>query len=410
MARGLAAVLTLAALVACDSGSADEGETEMGSTGGSGSTATQGPGEGATTNSPPSTSGPADSTGAGPQTSSDDGSTSDDPPDTETTIGEPDGVPVVVSLAHGGQTARSCDGGQTWSDFHEFGIQDDHSDYAAFGGLTFGNGAFVAATGWGASGRILRSTDGVTWEDLPDDAFVTPKGVARPSNGASGVEFVGDGFVLFAGSHMWRSDDGSTWTAESPETLSYSGHFREVEYLAEPGLLLIAMESYEVQQSWTIQVSADGGATWQTGTGATAECVGYVQHVGGFAAHDGRILIGGGAGPTCVSDDGGLTWIGAGNLGSEIADVASYDGGFVGLVQSGEVFASADGQAWTPLGNSGLDGGRLGWHPELGFFGEGGAVYAHSPDGATWTDAASQPPKGYIHVREFAVGGLPSCP
>lgn len=382
----------------------------MGSTGGSGSTATQGPGEGATTNSPPSTSGPADSTGAGPQTSSDDGSTSDDPPDTETTIGEPDGVPVVVSLAHGGQTARSCDGGQTWSDFHEFGIQDDHSDYAAFGGLTFGNGAFVAATGWGASGRILRSTDGVTWEDLPDDAFVTPKGVARPSNGASGVEFVGDGFVLFAGSHMWRSDDGSTWTAESPETLSYSGHFREVEYLAEPGLLLIAMESYEVQQSWTIQVSADGGATWQTGTGATAECVGYVQHVGGFAAHDGRILIGGGAGPTCVSDDGGLTWIGAGNLGSEIADVASYDGGFVGLVQSGEVFASADGQAWTPLGNSGLDGGRLGWHPELGFFGEGGAVYAHSPDGATWTDAASQPPKGYIHVREFAVGGLPSCP
>lgn len=409
MARGVVALAVLC-VVACDSGSADEGETDAGSTGGSSSITTESSGGGPTTNSQPGTSGQDNSTGAGPQTSSDEGSTSDVPPDTESTTGEPDGVPVVVSLAHGGQTARSCDGGQSWGDFHEFGIQDDHSDYAAFGGLTFGNGAFVAATGWGASGRILRSTDGVTWDDLPDDAFVTPEGVARPSNGASGVEFVGDEFVLFAGSYLWRSADGSEWTAETPETLSYSGHFREVEYLPESGLLLIATEEYEAQQSWTIQVSGDGGATWQTGTGATAACVGYVQHVGGFTEHDGRLLISGGTGPTCVSDDGGLTWQEAGDVGSEIADVASYGGGFVALVQSGEVFASADGQAWAPLGNAGLDGGRLGWHPELGFFGEGGAVYAYSPDGATWTDAASQPPEGYVHVREFAVGRLPSCP
>lgn len=411
MARGVA-VLALAALVACDSGSAGDGDTEEGTTGSPGTSAGEDSSEGPSTTPQSTTSGQDEATGVASQTSSDDGSTSDEPTetDTEASTGEPGGVPVVVSLAHGGQTARSCDGGQSWSDFHEFGIQDDHSDYAAFGGLTFGNGAFVAATGWGASGRILRSTDGVNWEDLPDDAFVTPEGVARPSNGASGVEFVGDEFVLFAGSYLWRSDDGSTWTAETPPTLSYSGHFREVEYLPEPGLLLIATEEYEAQQSWTIQVSDDGGATWQTGTGATAECVGYVQHVGGFAAHDGRLLIGGGTGPTCVSDDGGLTWGGAGDVGSEIADVASYDDGFVVLVQSGEVFASGDGQSWTPLGDAGLDGGRLGWEPDLGFFGEGGAVYAHSPDGAVWTDAASQPPEGYIHVREFAVGRLEACP
>lgn len=410
MARGLG-VLVLA-LVACDSSSPDGGETESGSTGGPSTATASGSSDGPSATSQPSTSGQDDSTSGEPQTSSDDGSTSDESSDTEgsTTEQPVEGVPVVVSVAHGGQTARSCDGGQSWTDFHEFGIQDDHSDYAAFGGMTFGNGAFVAATGWGASGRILRSTDAVNWEDLPDEAFMTAKGPARPSNGASGVEFVGDSFVLFAGANLWRSDDGSTWTAESPETLLYSGQFREVEYLDEPGLLLIATEEYDAQQSWTIQVSADGGATWETGTGATAACVGYVQHVGGFAAHDGRLLIGGGAGPTCVSDDGGRTWVEAGDVGSEIADVASYDGGFVVLVQSGDVFTSADGESWTMLGNAGLDGGRLGWDPELGFFGEGGAVYAHSPDGVTWTNATSVTPEGYVHVREFAVGRLDSCP
>lgn len=407
MARSVGA-LVLVALVACDSGSADAGGTEAGSTS-AGSTGNEASTLGPATTSQPSTSGPGESSGVGPQGSSE-GSTSEDPPDTESSTGEPEGVPVVVSLAHGGQTARSCDGGQTWTDFHEFGIQDDHSDYAAFGGLTYGNGAFVAATGWGAAGRILRSTDGVTWEDLPDDAFVTPDGVERPSNGASGVEFVEDGFVLFAGSYLWRSDDGSTWTGEVPETLAYSGQFREVEYLPEPGLLLIATEAYDAQGSWTIQVSADGGESWQSGTGATAGCGGYVQHVGGFAAFDGLLLLGGGTGPTCVSGDGGLTWEEAGDVGSEIADVGSYDGGFVVLVQSGELLASADGQAWVPLGNTGLNGGRFAWDPELGFFGEGGAVYAHSPGGATWTDAISQPPEGYIQVREFAVGRLESCP
>lgn len=409
MARGLAASVLVLSLVACDSGSSSEGETDAGSSGSPSTTASGGSGDGPTTTPQSSTSGEDDSSSVGPQTDSS-GSTSEDPSDTESSTGEPEGVPVVVSLAHGGQTARSCDGGQTWTDFHEFGIQDDHSDYAAFGGLTYGNGAFVAATGWGAAGRILRSTDGITWEDLPDDAFVTPEGVERPGNGASGVEFVGDGFVLFAGAYLWRSEDGSQWTAESSETLAYSGHFREVEYLPEPGLLLIATEEYDAQGLWTIQVSADGGESWQSGTGATAACVGYVQHVGGFAASDGRLLLGGGAGPTCVSGDGGLTWEEAGDVGSEIADVASYDGGFIVLVQSGDVFASADGESWAPLGNAGLDGGRLGWEPELGFFGEGGAVYAHSPDGATWTRTISEVPEGYVHVREFAVGRLDSCP
>ena len=199
------------------------------------------------------------------------------------------------------------------------------------------------------------------------------------------------------------------WTAESPPTLAHSGHFREVEYLPGPGLLLLATEDYDTQGSWTIQVSDDGGATWQAGTGVTAACGGYVQHVGGFAASAGRLLLGGGTGPTCVSDDDGRTWTEAGNVGAEIADIASYDGGFVVLAQSGAVSVSADGQRWTAIGDAPLNGGRLAWHAELGFFGEGGAVYAHSWDGASWSPSPSQPPEGYVHVREFALGRLPSC-
>ena len=317
---------------------------------------------------------------------------------------------MVVSVAHGGQTARSCDGGRTWSDFHAFGIQDDHSDYAAFGGITYGNGAWVAATGWGASGRILRSTDGVTWEDLPDEAFNTADGPQRPSNGASGVEFVGDGFVLFAGGELWRSDDGSSWSVDTPPSLAFDGQFREVEYLPEADLLLVAAEDYDVPGSWTIKVSADGGATWQIGSGATAACVGYVQHDGGFASYEGRLLLAGGEGPTCISDDGGLTWTEGGNVGSSIADVKAFESGFVVLAQSGELFSSADGQQWSSLANAGLAEARIDWHPELGFFGEGSGVYAYSADGTRWANAGTMSPEGYAGVREFAVGRLDACP
>ncbi len=408
MARGV--VLFLAGiLVACDAGSRDGGETDGGSTDGSTSVGSEGSDDGPSTTPPSSTSGQDDSTGDGPSTSTGESSATDGSGESGGGTGEPEGVPVVVSLAHGGQTARSCDGGQTWSDFHQFGIQDDHSDYAAFGGLTFGNGAFVAATGWGADGRILRSSDGVSWEDLPDEAFVTAEGVQRPANGASGVEFVGSGFVLFAGPHMWRSEDGSSWTADTPETLQFSGHFREVEYLPGPDLLLIATEDYE-SQAWSVQVSGDGGATWQMGTGATSACVGYVQHDGGFAAYGDLLLLAGGVGPTCISDDGGLTWSEAGNVGADIADVESYDGGFAVLAQSGDVFVSADGQSWMLQGSSALDGGRFAWHEGLGFFGEGNGVYTHSADGAQWSAAGTMPPKGYAEVREFAVGYLATCP
>ena len=407
MARSVVLLSTLL-LVACDNGSSG-GETD-GSTGGTGSSGDVNPTEpGTSTTGSPSTTDPTTAT-----TDPSGGTTSVDPSAGDesgsSSGGEPEGVPVIVSLAHGGQTARSCDGGRTWTDFHEFGIQDDHSDYAAFGGITFGNGAFVAATGWGASGRILRSTDGVTWEDLPDDAFVTDEGVQRPANGASGVEFVGDGFVLFAGPHMWRSDDGSSWTAATPDSLAFSGHFREVEYLPGPDLLFIATEDYDTQMSWTVQVSGDGGETWQSGSGATAACVGYVQHDGGFAAHDGRVLLAGGSGPTCVSDDGGLTWSEAGDVGTDIADVKAYADGFVVLAQSGDVFTSPDGQQWSPLGSSGLDGGRMNWHAALGFFGEGNGQYLYSDDGAQWSSAETTTPEGYRDVREFAVGWLDSCP
>ena len=407
MARGLIVLITLLGLtgVACDGG---ESAGEPGGSESSNSAAGDSTGGSSTTGGEGSSRSSSGSTTDTPEgSSSEDTSTSGD---SSSTGGAPQGVPVIVSVAHGGQTARSCDGGRTWTDFHAYGIQDDHSDYAAFGGIAHGNGVWIAATGWGASGRILRSIDGVNWEDLADDAFVTADGPQRPTNGASGVEFVGDGFVLFAGADLWRSEDGTTWMPDTPASLGFHGHFREVEYLHELGLLLIATEAYEVQGSWTVQVSDDGGASWQVGTGVTSACVGYVQHDGGFAAHDGRLLIAGGTGPTCVSDDGGLSWVEAGDVGSDIADAKAFDGGFVVLAQSGDVFVSEDAEQWSPLGTSGLTGGRIGWHPELGFFGEGNGVYATSPNGTRWTDAETPPPRGYAEVREFAVGRLDACP
>ncbi|MEM6294869.1 MAG: hypothetical protein AAGA54_26595 [Myxococcota bacterium] len=390
MARSLTLCL-LGALVACDAADGGSLETDDGtstSTGAVSSSSSTDPGitGGSTSNPAPET------TGGG-----EDGSTSAH----GSTGSPPEGVPVIVSIAHGGQTARSCDGGQSWHDFNAFGIQDDHSDYAAFGGITFGNGAFVAATGWGADARVLRSTDGITWEDLPDEAFISETG-GRPSNGASGVEFVGGDFVLFAGGGLWRSPDGTTWTRSTTDNLDAAGNIREVEYLPSLDRLVVVMEGWDAT-GWVVQTSDDGGHTWSVGTGATAACIGFVQHNGGLAAHDGRILLAGGDGPVCVSDDGGLTWSEAGTLGAGVADVGSSPEGFFALTWSGELRHSEDGLTWSTSGSTGLAEGRLDWHEAFGFFGEGPG-YVHSSDGVSWAPSRTTPPSGFGGVREFSAG------
>lgn len=354
------------------------------------------------------TAGPSSTSDAGDgSTDGDDGpgvGSGDDDADDDSSTGDPpaaDTVPVVVSVAHGGQTAMSCDRGRTWLDFHDFGPQDDHSDYAAFGGITFGNGAFVAATGWGAPGHVLRSTDGVNWEDLPDAAFINERGAVERPNSAAGVEFTGDRFLMFSGG-IWESDDGLSWRRNTPESFVLGGHLREIEYLAEPDLLLIAVET---DSAFEIEISADGGMTWAIGTGVTTACVGWIQHVGGFAHHDGRLMIGGGDGPTCISDDAGLTWSVGPDSEMSISDLKSDADGFVVVGEDGTVKHSADGSGWTTVGNTGLDGGRVGWHATTGYIGaDVGYRYADTLD--TWAAATATVPDGFGGIREFAFGTI----
>lgn len=390
-------------------------EEEGGTTGGGPSSATsdsEDPSAASMTSADDSTSGSSTTSTTGTSvtstTSSDEsGSSSDDSTSTGPDVSQ---TSVVVSVAHGGQTARSCDGGRTWSDFHDFGPQDDHSDYAAFGGITFGQGVFVAATGWGAPGHILLSEDGQTWEDLSDDAFTNADGsVERPAY-ASGVEFAGDHFVLFANG-VWFSDDGRAWERQEIPSLEFSGHFREVEYLAEPGLLLVAVQ-HDGDPAWRIQRSSDGGRNWSWGDGVNPDCMGYVQHVGGFAYLGGRLIVGGGGGATCISDDDGVTWTASDDVGVAFADLKADDQQFLALGEDGMLRTSVDGFGWLELGQTGLDGGRIDWSAELGYFG-GSSSYVYADDASAWADAAGAPPEGFGGLREFAIGAIEddlACP
>lgn len=342
---------------------------------------------------------------------SESGDETPDPGDSTGDLPPDDMVAAVVSVAHGGQTAMSCDRGRTWHGFHDFGPQDDHSEYAAFAGVTYGNGAFVAATGWGAPGHILRSADGLTWDDRPDDAFTNELGETERPNSAAGIEFNGESFVMFSAG-LWWSDDGLQWHKDTPPSFALGGFMRAVEYLPVPDLMLVALQNDEGEALYGVGVSADGGQTWTQGTGITEGCFGYVQHVGGFVHHDGRLMLAGGTGPTCVSDDGGLTWSPGADAEVFIADLKGSDAGFVVLAEDGSLRQSTDGMAWTTVAQTGLDAGRIAWQASTGYVGAD-VGYRYAEDIGSWVPARAATPEGFGGIREFAFGTVPPtrvCP
>lgn len=236
-------------------------------------------------------------------------------------------APAFVVVGHGGRILVSKDDAKTWTQAFYGAPGADHGVWATRT-MTYGDGLFVVAVGWGAPTSWLASDDGVNWRHLTGGATVLPeaKGNPRIMPGTWGLAagkgtIVGTGYMsmaatpdggkTFAGFTMWgafkddprgkfqthhldpvycgdasgrflalgtnrgeagpkfghlfASDDlGKTWKWLEPKGLEAST--ARGTLVVKSGLLL--MTDAEAANAWT---SSDAGETWQGpfATGAT---------------------------------------------------------------------------------------------------------------------------------------------
>lgn len=228
-------------------------------------------------------------------------------------------VPAFVVCGHGGRILLSKDDGKTWTQTFFGHPSGDHGVWATRA-MTYGDGLFVVAFGWGAPTSWIASDDGVNWRHLTNGSTVLPeaKGNPRVMPGTWGLAagkgtIVGSGYMTmaatsdggkaFAGFTMWgafkddprgklvthhldpaycgdasgrflalgtnrgetgpkfghlfASDDlGKTWQWLAPKGLEASTGRGTL--LAKSGLLL--MTDAEAANAWT---SRDDGETWE---------------------------------------------------------------------------------------------------------------------------------------------------
>ncbi|MEM7151205.1 MAG: sialidase family protein [Myxococcota bacterium] len=344
------------------------------------------------------------STGGEPTASTDDDDGSDEGSDETAEPPPVDPDPVFVALADGGFTSTSCDGGRTWTMQMQSDEVGDHTPWTAFGGLAFGNDAFVAGFGWGAPGHLLYSTDGLSWEALPAERFTVGGRVAGYDAFTSAVAFDGAQWLVFS-SMLWRSESGEDWQGEPLSLPPGSDQVRQLRGF--PGGVLVA--ALENQQDPSVgnfaAVSEDGGQQWTVGTGYSSSCSHAIQHWGDIEMRDGVLLVGNG--DVCRSTDMGQTWeVLAEPLGpGQLQDLFLDDTGF-GAVLGSRVFHSDDGATWdegvdlgVPLSKAAYGGGVFAAVSATGM------EYFWSTDGVRWQPAeTNEPVVESVWVRDFTVG------
>lgn len=321
-------------------------------------------------------------------------------------------VPVFVAIADGGWTATSCDLGRTWTAREFSPIREDHSEWTAFGGIAYGNEAFVIGLGWGFPGHVLHSSDGLAWEDLADDRFLRGGSVEGFDASTGGVVFTGTEFLLFS-EFTWRSTDGRTWSASDDRLPPGSHQLRQLRAFPADGLVVASVETQygdEHPLGNFVVVSDDGGRTWTEGSGYENECSNPIQHWGDIEMAGGTIVVG--TGRLCRSTDRGATWT-ALDLpgGGEIRDLVS-DGEAFYAFEGERVLRSSDGAAWSEIGGVGarVDRAAFGAGAFVAVTG-GGSVprFFRSDDGASWNEATFSTSLGGLYVRDFTVGYVRGC-
>jgi photosystem II stability/assembly factor-like uncharacterized protein len=308
------------------------------------------------------------------------------------------------TLAAGGQTWLTTDGGDSWTK------QTDGWAAASPSEQIIG-GDVVGAEGWavGDHGTVLHSTDsGATWQPLT--STITEDLYAVAATGAGNAIAVGN-----AGTLLSTTDEGATWAAgafgvpqdlDSITALDGDTAWAVGQYgiarttdggltwsYDPPGFPAGRIDFVDASHGWavgydgTLAHSTDGGATWQPQSLGidTEEMLSDVF----FLNKDVGWLVGV-YGPLYKTSDGGATWLPQGGPGMSVRAITfadQNDGWVVGA--TGMIEHSTDGGAsWTPqtsnttkvLSCVTFANAERGWAG-----GEDGTVLDTSDGGATWT-------------------------
>lgn len=266
-------------------------------------------------------------------------------------------VPAFVVVGHGGRILVSKDDAKTWTQaFYGF-PGADHGVWATRT-MTYGDGLFVVAFGWGAPTSWLASDDAVNWRHLTSGATVLPeaKGNPRVMPGTWGLAagkgtIVGTGYMTMAAT----SDFGKTfqgfgmWGAFKDDPRGkFQTHHLDPVYCGDASGRFLALgdnRGKEGPKFGHLFASDDLGKTWRW-----LEPKGLESSTGrgSLVGKDGLLLMTDkDAENAWTSRDAGETWEGPFPTGTKraVLSVASDEFWLCGKPSR----ASADGKTWRDL-------------------------------------------------------------
>ena len=265
---------------------------------------------------------------------------------------EPSGT--FVAVGYQGRTIRSIDDGSSWTDDTHLEV-DASSDLQLLRTVVWANGQFMAY-GW----RVMTSLDGKAWQDFG----------ANPIDQWVGSVVYAQGLFVGVGGYGLRvsSSDGLTWQPHDLDSVP-SATADALVYDSDGSGSFVSANS-NGQRSYSTD-----GQTWTYSTGAAASLTTDLAVGNG-------VVVGTNAASVVVSDDGGVTWNDAAQLGVP-AQVLIFAQGHFTVIGAAHVFTSADGRSWSDHSVVGLHGTAIA-------FGHGTYVlltddgFRRSPDAIGW--------------------------
>ncbi len=293
----------------------------------------------------------------------------------------PDRVPVFVAVGKQWRRAISCDDGRTWT--HDVSVDDawpaneryrcfsgdftlpdggtqstdcDHNAYSSTA-LGYADGVFLQTTGWGAPGRIFRSTNGIDWAQVDMGANTTD------------VLFDQGRFVLATRSSRRSDDLGATWQMNGTIDVANGANtiYNVRGGVAGGGVFLVTAQD---GANLDFQYSSDRGATWKRptmmgggrvdvcGAGHPAYGNGIFVTVSWDQAMNRSIV--------CRSSDGAQTWTSSTIANEYMESRPLWTGSEFMVWSNGKVHRSADGIAWTSTNTQTRRNGVLSGGPNIG--------------------------------------------
>ncbi|MFI5180846.1 MAG: hypothetical protein ACHQPI_05610 [Thermoanaerobaculia bacterium] len=232
----------------------------------------------------------------------------------------------------------------------------------ALGGVTYGNGLFVAVgNDKGGPGAIVTSIDGTNWT----------RRYAGTGQYLGGVAFGGGQFVALGNlGSLLTSTDGFAWT----DNTIGPGTFHDITYGA--GQFVV------VGSGGRILTSPDG-TTWTIRTSNTADDLNAVSYGGG-------LFLAVGAGGVILSSEDAETWTNRAWWNQTLIGVAFGAGAYVAVGEAGTILTSPDGNAWiSRTSGTSRKLNAVAFGDDLFVtVGESGTIMT-SPDGITWTSRSS---------------------